>query len=64
MRSIRLEYEKEGEVGFYIVNCWDYGEPRDGDCEIVEASSHFQNLIGLDPQDVWSRLDLKGWKRR
>jgi hypothetical protein len=63
MRRYRATFSRESESAAIEYECYDEGEPDDGDCKVVLVEEPLAPLVevGADPQDVWKFIFRAGW---
>jgi len=73
MRRYRATFWKEAESASVEYECYDEGEPDNGDCKVVHVDEPLASVVslGADPQDIWKfifraelgRLRATGWRQ-
>ena len=63
MRRYRAIFWKETESASIEYECYDEGEPDNGDCRVVQVDEPLASVVrfGDDPQDVWKLIFRAGW---
>jgi len=65
VRLYKVRMGRAGVVAEFAYECYDEGEPKEGDCVVVESDEALREWapLGSDPQDAYPRLQRAGWRQ-